>query len=50
MLRSFARVYDAQLRKNPLPVKMGTSGAIVCAADVSNQLFSAVDSRDRWAS
>ena len=50
MFRRFARAYDAQLRKTPLPVKMGTSGAIICAADVSNQLFSAVDPRDRWAS
>lgn len=35
-----ARVYDRQLRARPLPVKMATSGVIVCAADSSMQLFS----------
>ena len=44
----FARAYDAQLRKTPLPVKMATSGVIVGAADTSMQLATALDPSDRW--
>ena len=41
LLKEAYHAYDARLRSKPLPVKMVTSGIIVCASDVCVQLYQA---------
>lgn len=39
LLKEVYRAYDSRLRANPLPVKMVTSGAVVCASDAVVQVY-----------
>ena len=46
LLKEAYRAYDARLRSNPLPVKMITSGVVVCTSDVSVQVYQSSKSQD----